>query len=65
MLTENIEFKNFLKVKKKYRVINLWNKLKKNYLNSLEPVLESLKKNYDYSYSFKQLKRLKKFSNFR
>ena len=65
MLTKNIEFKNFPKIKKKYKIINFWNKLKKDYFGKLEPVLLSLKKNYDYSYSVKQLKRFKKFNNFR
>ena len=65
MLTKNIEFKNFPKIKKNYKIINFWNKLKKDYYDKLEPVLLSLKKNYDYSYSSKQLKRLKKFNNFK
>ena len=38
-----------------------WNKLKKDYLNNLEPVLLSLKENYKYSYNFKQIKAGVKF----
>ena len=65
MFSKNIEFKGFQKIKKKSKLNLIWNKLKKDYLNNLEPVLLSLKENYKYSYNFKQIKKLKKFDNFR
>ena len=65
MFSKNIEFKGFQKIKKKSKLNLIWNKLKKDYLNNLEPVLLSLKENYKYSYNFKQIEKFKKFDNFR
>jgi len=65
MFSKNIEFKGFQKIKKKSKLNLIWNNLKKDYLNNLEPVLLSLKENYKYSYNFKQIEKFKKFDNFR
>ncbi len=65
MFSRNIEFKGFQKIKKKSKVNFIWNKLKKNYLNNLEPTLLSLRENYKYSYNLRQIKKFKKFDNFR
>ena len=61
MFTKNIKFKNF--IKKKNRKINkiLRNILKDKSLLEKHPLLESLNKNYKYSYQKKKLNCLKDF----
>jgi glucose-6-phosphate isomerase len=61
MLTNNIKFKNFLVKSKNLKIKKDLNLLIKKKLD----ILESLKKNYKYSYSKKLIKKLKKFSNIR
>jgi len=60
MLTSNIKFKNFKNIKlkkiKKFKKEKWFNEIK---------LLESLKKNYKYSYSKNQIYKLKKAKNFR
>jgi len=65
MLTKNIEFKNFQITKKKSKINKIWDVLKRNYFDNLEPVLLSLKKNYKYSFNSKQLRKFKKFNEFK
>ena len=62
MFTKNIKFKNF--IKKKNRKINkiLRNILKDKSLLEKHPLLESLNKNYKYSYQKKKIKFFKRFS---
>ena len=62
MFTKNIKFKNF--IKKKNRKINkiLRNILKDKSLFDKYPLLESLNKNYKYSYQKKKIKFFKRFS---
>ena len=62
MFTKNIKFKNF--IKKKNRKINkiLRNILKDKSLLEKHPLLESLNKNYKYSYQKKKIKLFKRFS---
>ena len=62
MLTKNLKFKNFIK-KKNLKI----KRILKNIINDKKlvkkyPLLESLDKNYKYSYQKKKIKLLKKFS---
>ena len=59
MLTSNIKFKNFKIVKKKYKR----NFFKEKWFKEIK-LLESLKYNYRYSYSKKNLEKYKKKTNF-
>tara|TARA_Y100001936_G_scaffold153400_1_gene149591 strand:+ start:389 stop:820 length:432 start_codon:yes stop_codon:yes gene_type:complete len=59
MLTSNIKFKNFKIAKKKYKK----NFFKEKWFNEIK-LLESLKYNYIYSYSKKNLEKLKRKKNF-
>ena len=59
MLTSNIKFKNFKIVKKKYKR----NFFKEKWFKEIK-LLESLKYNYRYSYSKKNIEKYKKKKNF-
>ena len=59
MLTSNIKFKNFKIVKKKYKR----NFFKEKWFKDIK-LLESLKYNYRYSYSKKNIEKYKKKTNF-
>ena len=62
MLTKNIKFKNFIK-KKNLRIKRiLRNIINDKNLVKKYPLLESLKKNYNYSYQKKKINLFKKFS---
>ena len=64
MLTPRIKLTNFRYPKNK-KIIQKVNNLKKENLLEKYPLLNSLTSNYKYSYSKKDLKRIKKNSNFR
>ena len=64
MLTPGIKLTNFRYPKNK-KIIQKVNNLKKENLLEKYPLLNSLTSNYKYSYSKKDLKRIKKNSNFR
>ena len=64
MLTPGIKLTNFRYPKNK-KIIQKVNNLKKENLLEKYPLLNSLTSNYQYSYSKKDLKRIKKNSNFR
>ena len=59
MLTSNIKFKNFKIVKKKYKR----NFFKEKWFKEIK-LLESLKYNYKYSYSKKNIEKYKKKNKF-
>ena len=59
MLTSNIKFKNFKIVKKKYKR----NFFKEKWFKQIK-LLESLKYNYRYSYSKKNIEKYKKKNKF-
>ena len=60
MLTSSIKFKNFKNIKSK----KIKNFKKEKWFNEIQ-LLESLKKNYKYSYSKNQIYKLKKAKNYR
>ena len=64
MLTKNIKFKNFIKTKnyKNYKILR--NIIKDKNLIERYPLLDSLNKNYQYSYQKKKIKLYKNFSEF-
>ena len=65
MLTENINFKNFLIKSKNYNIKNIYKNMMRNYHNGqLKPLL-CLSKDYKYSYDHKLIKKYKNYSNFR
>ena len=64
MLTKNINFNNF-SFKKKNNIINIFNKIKKNYFLGKEKLLISLSDQYKYSFDLKKISKLKKFSIYR
>ena len=64
MLTKNINFNNF-SCKKKNNIINIFNKIKKNYFLGKEKLLISLSDQYKYSFDLKKISKLKKFSIYR
>ena len=64
MFTKNIKFKNFTKNKNKKINKFLRNILKEKSLIEKYPLLESLNKNYKYSYQKKKIKFFNRFSEF-
>ena len=64
MFTKNIKFKSFTKNKKNKINKFLRNILKEKSLIEKYPLLESLNKNYKYSYQKKKIKFFKRFSEF-
>ena len=64
MLTKNIKFKNFIKKKNYKNDKVLRNIIKDKNLIKRYPLLESLNKNYQYSYQKKKIKLYKNFSEF-
>tara|TARA_B100000674_G_C37517659_1_gene767839 strand:+ start:190 stop:597 length:408 start_codon:yes stop_codon:yes gene_type:complete len=61
MLTSSINFKNFRKKIESKRI----NKTFRSIINHKNPVIESLSRNYKYSYKLKRLKKYKKISDLR
>ena len=61
MLTSGIRFKNFRKKITSKKI----NKILRSIINNKNQVIESLGKNYKYSYKLKKLKKYKKISDFR
>ena len=64
MLTKNIRFQNFLNTSKNLDIFKIFKNLKKDYLNNKLKILDSLSKNYKYSYNKKILNKYKNFKNF-
>ena len=64
MLTNNIKFNNFKKKFNKASLKKKLNNFKKQNLLKQYPLLKSFSKNYKYSYSKKQLLKLKKYQNY-
>ena len=65
MVFSNIEFKNFYKKKKLFKVKKILNRILVNYLKGNNLILLSLSKKYKYSFKFQNLKRYKKFKYFK
>ena len=61
MLTSGIKFKNF---KSQYNLVKVKKNLKSIIQNKSE-VVKSLTKNYNYSFKLKNLKKYRRFNNFR
>ena len=64
MLTTNVKFKNFEKSKEKKELVNIFKDIKNKINKKSNLFLNSLTKNYKYSFSSKNLKKYKKFSVF-
>ena len=64
MLTRSIRFKNFSGKKNKLLNKKLINIFKSENWLTKYPLLNSLNKNYNYSYKNKNISRLKKYNNF-
>ena len=64
MLTTNVKFKNFEKSKEKKELINIFKDIKNKINKKSDLFLNSLTKDYKYSFSSKNLKKYKKFSVF-
>ena len=65
MVFSNIEFKNFHKKKKLFKVKKILNRILVNYSKGNNLILLSLSKKYKYSFKFQNLKRYKKFKYFK
>ena len=65
MVFSNIEFKNFYKKKKLFKVKKILNRILVNYSKGNNLILLSLSKKYKYSFKFQNLKRYKKFKYFK
>tara|TARA_E500000178_G_scaffold152127_1_gene151857 strand:- start:706 stop:1875 length:1170 start_codon:yes stop_codon:yes gene_type:complete len=65
MVFSNIEFKNFYKKKKLFKVKKILNRILVNYSKGNNLILLSLSKKYKYSFKFQNLKRYKKFKHFK
>ena len=66
MLSININFKNFIKIKKNTRVKKVFESFIKDSKNlDSNQILLSLTKKYEYSFDIKKIKNLKKFEIFR
>ena len=64
MLTTNVKFKNFEKSKEKKELVNIFREIKNNINKKSDLFLNSLTKNYKYSFNKNNLKKYKKFSVF-
>ena len=64
MISKNIKFKNFTIKSKKKNIAGDFKKLKKNFFEKKLNLLQSLSKNYKYSYNKKIVDKYKKFNNF-
>ena len=64
MLTTNVKFKNFEKSKEKKELVNIFRDIKNNINKKSDLFLNSLTKNYKYSFNKNNLKKYKKFSVF-
>ena len=65
MVFSNIEFKNFHKKKKLFKVKKILNRIVVNYSKGNNLILLSLSKKYKYIFKFQNLKRYKKFKYFK
>jgi len=64
MLTTNVKFKNFEKSKEKKKLVNIFKDIKNKINKKSDLFLNSLTKDYKYSFSSKNLKKYKKFTVF-
>ncbi len=64
MLTKNINFSNFLNIKKNPKISKIFNDLKKNFLEKKDKLLLSLSHYYEHSFKINQIKKYKKFRFF-
>ena len=64
MISKNIKFKNFTIKSKKKNIAGDFKKLKQNFFEKKLNLLQSLSKNYKYSYNKKIVDKYKKFNNF-
>ena len=64
MLTTNVKFKNFEKSKEKKELVNIFKDIKNRINKKSDLFLNSLTKDYKYSFSSKNLKKYKKFTVF-
>ena len=60
MLTNNINFKNFIKIQQNKKILKLFKEL----IKEDNEILNSFKKTYKNSYSKKDTNKLRKFSNY-
>ena len=65
MLTSNIKFKVFEKSKKKLKIIKIFDEIKKKLNDKSNLFFLSLTNKYNYSFSKKDLRKYKNFSNYR
>ena len=65
MLTKNIYLNNFQKFKSNKKIKNIFRELKENYYSGKFKLLNSLSRNYQYSYNKKLIKKYKKYKKFR
>ena len=65
MVFSNIDFKNFQKKKKLFKVKKILNRILVNYSKGNNLILLSLSKKYKYSFKFQNLKRYKTFKYFK
>ena len=65
MLTKNVYFQNFKNKNKQRKVLSIFKRLKRNYLNKNDQILLSLSKNYVSSFKKKDLDKYNKFNFFR
>tara|TARA_B100001057_G_scaffold377853_1_gene383139 strand:+ start:2046 stop:3215 length:1170 start_codon:yes stop_codon:yes gene_type:complete len=64
MLTKNINFSNFLNVKRNIKIKSIVDNLKKNFSEKKDELLLSLSQNYKYSFKLNQINKYKKFQFF-
>ena len=65
MLTKHIRFKNFSSKSKNLHVSKIFKDLKSNYFSNKIKILNTLSKNYNYSYSKKIINKYKSFQYFK
>ena len=65
MVSSNIEFKNFNQKKSNSKIKKILNELLYNYSKKNDQLLLSLSKKYKYKFKFQNIKKYKKFKNYR
>jgi len=65
MLSKNIELVGFEKKIKLSRIRDIWTKIEKKYFDKSDEILNSLSKNFEYSFDVKGISKFKKFKKFK
>ena len=65
MLSKNIELVGFEKKIKLSRIRDIWTKIEKKYFDKSDEILNSLSKNFEYSFDVKEISKFKKFKKFK